>query len=159
MSWIESWSISPHIRNPITKSYFTHLFYQIFLSEGSLYKKHLEYCLNILSQEMQMPSPTITRLKQMSALKLCNWPGKWERLITSKNISFCEINSICAPFLTYRHPFFIKGFRQLYKGKWAHILVFLSFFTDNSHPFNSFTVWLILYVILLYTQPGPFLGP
>ena len=37
---------------------------------------------------------------------------------------------------------FIKGFRQLYKGKWPHILLLLSFFTDRSNQFNFLTRFL-----------------
>ena len=62
--------------------------------------------------------------------------------MNSKNIYFSQQNSICLLLLPYRYPFFIKGFQQLYKGKWLNILLLLSFFTDKSNPFNSFTVWL-----------------
>ena len=62
--------------------------------------------------------------------------------MNSKNISFSELNSYGAPLTPYRYPFFIKGFRQLYKGKWPHISLLLSFFTDRSNQFNFLTRFL-----------------
>ena len=63
--------------------------------------------------------------------------------INSKNILFSELNSFDAPLTPYMYPFFIKGFRQLYKGKWPHILLLLSFFTDRSNQPTNFPSWII----------------